>query len=74
MWLTDAPLEAMRAEWFAAPGLAAQREVAARIQARALAVGAYLPLGQYFPPSAWRRDLEGLLPGLPLFTNVRRAA
>ncbi len=74
MWLTDAPLEAMRAEWFRAPGLAAQQEVAARIQARALQVGAYLPCGQYFPPSAWRRDLAGVLPGLPQFTNVRRMA
>ena len=74
MWLTGAPLESMRAEWFAASSPAAQREVAVRLQARALAVGTYLPLGQYFPPSAWRRDLQGLLPGLPLFTNVRRAA
>ena len=74
MWLTDAPLEAMRAEWFGAPGLAAQQAVAARIQARALEVGAYIPCGQYFPPSAWRRDLQGVLPGLPQFTNIRRAA
>ncbi len=43
-------------------------------KARALQVGAYLPCGQHFPPSAWRRDLAGVLPGLPQFTNVRRMA
>ena len=70
-WLTDAPLEAMRTEWLdAAPN--AQPGIAARIQARALEVGAYLPLGRYFQPTAYRRDLVGILPGLPLFTNVRR--
>ena len=72
-WLTDAPLEAMRIEWFEAPDLAGQQAVAARIQARALEVGAYMPLGQYFQPSAYRRDLTGMLSGLPLFTNLRRA-
>ena len=72
MWLTDAPLEALRSQWFAADGLAAQQAVAAQIQSRALQVGAYLPCGQYFQPSAWRSDLAGVLPGLPLFTNVRR--
>ncbi len=72
-WLEDAPLEAMRAEWFAAPGLPAQQAITARIQARAIEVGAYMPCGQYFPPSAYWRDLTGVLSGLPLFTNVRRA-
>ncbi|MCJ2133929.1 ABC transporter substrate-binding protein [Methylobacterium sp. J-026] len=73
-WLTDAPLEALRADWFAAPDLAAQKALAARIQARVLAVGAYLPCGQYFQPTAYRRDLEGMLTGLPLFWNLRRSA
>ena len=71
-WLSDAPLEDMRAAWFAAPDLPAQRAIAARIQARALEVGAYIPCGQYFQPTALRRDLTGLLSGLPLFTNIRR--
>ncbi len=72
MWLTDARLEELRSAWFAAPDLAGQQAIARQIQARALAVGAYLPCGQYFPPSAYRADLEGMLTGLPLFTNVRR--
>jgi peptide/nickel transport system substrate-binding protein len=73
-WLTDAPLEDLRTAWFAAPDLAAQKAVAAQIQERALGVGAYIPCGQYFQPTAYRRDLDGMLTGLPLFWNLRRAA
>ncbi len=72
-WLTDEPLETLRSAWFAAPDLAEQKRIAADIQRRALAVGAYLPCGQYFQPSAYRSDLTGVLKGVPLFTNVRRA-
>jgi len=73
MWLTDAKLEELRSAWFAAPDLAGQQALARQIQSRAIDVGAYIPCGQYFQPSAYRRDLEGMLTGLPLFTNVRRA-
>ena len=73
-WLTDAPLEDLRTAWFAAPDLASQKALAAQIQARALQVGAYIPCGQYFQPTAYRRDLDGMLTGLPLFWNLRRSA
>ena len=33
----------------------------------------YLPLGMYFQPAAYRANLTGMLTGLPLFTNVKRA-
>ncbi len=72
-WLTDAPLESMRDAWFRAPDLAAQQAIAARMQERAVAVGAYIPCGIYYQPSAYRANLEGMLPGLPQFTGVRRA-
>ncbi|WP_375459640.1 ABC transporter substrate-binding protein [uncultured Enterovirga sp.] len=71
-WLTDEPIEALRTAWFEAPDLAGQQALAARIQARAFEVGAYLPCGQYFQPSAWRSDLDGVLTGIPIFTNIRR--
>ncbi|KNY22958.1 ABC transporter substrate-binding protein [Methylobacterium sp. ARG-1] len=73
-WLTDAPLEELRGAWFAAPDLGGQKALAAKIQARALEVGAYIPCCQYFQPTAYRRDLEGMLTGLPLFWNLRRSA
>jgi peptide/nickel transport system substrate-binding protein len=33
----------------------------------------YLPLGLYRQPTACKSSLTGMLNGLPLFTNVRRA-
>ena len=71
-WLTDAPLETMREAWFRAPDLAAQQAIAATMQERAVAIGAYIPCGIYFQPSAFRADLKGVLPGLPQFTGVQR--
>ncbi|MFE1599207.1 ABC transporter substrate-binding protein [Methylobacterium sp. ID0610] len=72
-WLTDAPLESLRDAWFEAPDLPAQQAIAAKIQARALDVGAYIPCGRYVQPTAYRSNLTGMLTGLPLFTNLRRA-
>jgi peptide/nickel transport system substrate-binding protein len=72
-WLTDAPIEELRSAWFSAPTLEEQKAIAGNIQRRALEVGAYIPCGQYFQPCAYRQDLAGVLSGLPLFTNVRRA-
>ena len=72
-WLTDPTLETLRTDWFAAPSLAEQKTIAGQIQARCLEVGAYVPCGQYFQPSAYRSNLTGVLKGIPLFTNVRRA-
>ena len=33
----------------------------------------YVPLGVFLQPTAYRKDLSGILKGLPLFWNVRRA-
>jgi peptide/nickel transport system substrate-binding protein len=72
-WLTDAPIEQLRSDWFATADVAQQKSIAAKIQQRALDVAAYIPCGQYFQPAAYRSDLTGVLAGLPLFTNVRRS-
>ena len=72
-WLTDAPLEAMRPAWLRAPAHPAHPAIAAPMEERAVSVGAYIPCGIYFQPSAYRANLEGMLPGLPQFTGVRRA-
>ncbi len=72
-WLSDAPLESLREAWFRAPDLAAQQAIARTMQERAVAVGAYIPCGIFFQPSAYRADLKGVPSGLPLFTGVRRS-
>ncbi|HWX60508.1 hypothetical protein [Bradyrhizobium sp.] len=32
-----------------------------------------VPLGVFYQPTAYKKDLTGVLRGLPLFWNVRRA-
>ncbi|EHL99511.1 ABC transporter, substrate-binding protein, family 5 [Acetobacteraceae bacterium AT-5844] len=73
-WPKSDRLEELRNQWFAAPDLAAQKKMAEDIQRQALEVDApYLPFGQYIQPTAFRSNLEGVLPGFATFWNVKRA-
>jgi peptide/nickel transport system substrate-binding protein len=71
-WPTSPALEALRDEWFDAPA-EAQAALGRRIQAQFWQDVPYWPLGQYFTSSAWRRSLTGVLKGMVLPLNVRRA-
>ena len=71
-WPTDPAIEALRDEWFAAPDLPAQRRLAEQLQTRAFEVVPYIPLGQYFQPTAYRTSLQGVLSGFSMFWNVRK--
>jgi len=71
-WPSSPTLEAMRGEWFAARDLAAQQAVARRMQVQAFEDLPYIPLGQQFQQSAYRAELRGVLPGLPVFWNVEK--
>ena len=71
-WLTDPKLEELHDAWFVAPDPATQAKIAAQMQEEALAVGAYVPCGLYYQPTAYRSDLSGMLKGLPQFTGLRR--
>ncbi|MCQ4160763.1 ABC transporter substrate-binding protein [Roseomonas sp. GC11] len=72
-WPTAPKLEELRTAWFDAPDLAAQQEIAKQIQLQAFQDVPYLPLGQYFQAWAYRRNLTGVLKGLPMFWNVQKA-
>jgi peptide/nickel transport system substrate-binding protein len=72
-WPTVPRLEELRQAWFDAPDLAAQQRVARTIQEVAFQEVPYLPLGQYFSATGYRRGLTGVLKGLPLFWNVQRS-
>ncbi len=72
-WPTMPKMEELRTQWFDAPDLAAQQALAGQIQAEAMRQAPYLPLGQYFQPTAYRRGISGMLKGLPLFWNLHRA-
>ncbi|MES2709980.1 MAG: ABC transporter substrate-binding protein [Pseudomonadota bacterium] len=72
-WPTMPRIEELRAAWFDAPDVAGQQAVARQMQEVAFQEAPYLPLGQYFQATAYRRGITGVLKGLPLFWNVEKA-
>jgi peptide/nickel transport system substrate-binding protein len=72
-WPTSVKIEELRDAWFKAMDLAAQKELARDLQLRALQDVPYIPLGQYFQPTACQANLTGMLAGNPVFWNIRRS-
>ncbi len=74
-WPDDPQMEALRDAFARAPSPDAQKKIASEIQARALEQVTYIPLGQYFAPSVWHKELTGVLdgPATPLFWNIDKA-
>ena len=71
-WCTSPAIETARDAWFAMPDAAGQRQAALRLQEVAYAEVPYIPLGQIAMLTAMRRDLDGMVPGLPVFWGIRR--
>ena len=71
-WPTSPALEAMRDAWFAAGPIEMQQQIARSIQGQFWQDLPFIPLGQYFIDSAWRRDISGVQKGMALPINVRR--
>ena len=69
-WPDSPALEALRTGWLSAADPAA---VARDLQRQALQDVPYVPIGQYFYATAYRRMLTGMLKGFPVFWNLRRA-
>jgi peptide/nickel transport system substrate-binding protein len=72
-WPTSPRLEELRDAWFDAPDLAGQKKIAAEMQAQAFVDVPYIPLGVFYNPSVYRRDVTDILHGFPIFWNMRRA-
>lgn len=70
-WPQAPRLEALRAEWFAAPDLAAQQRICADIQRQFFVDVPYLPLGAYYEATA-TRGLRGVRSGFVQFYDVER--
>jgi peptide/nickel transport system substrate-binding protein len=60
-WPSDEKIEAMRAQWFDAPDLAAQKKLAVEIQQQAFVSVPYIPTGQFAIPTAYRSNLKGVV-------------
>jgi len=71
-WPTIPELESLRNAWFEAPDEAAQARIGREMQRVAFEQVPYVPLGQFFSPTAMRSDLEGMLKGVALFYGIRR--
>ena len=73
-WFENAEMERLTAEWLAATDVAAQARLQGEIHALALNEVPSLPLGVYFPKTAYRAELTGVLGGSVRYPwNVRRA-
>lgn len=71
-WPTSPDLEAQRNAWFDAPDDAARAALGRQMQRQAFQDVPYVPLGQFFQPTAYRADLDGMLKGIALFYGIRR--
>jgi peptide/nickel transport system substrate-binding protein len=73
-WPSDPEIERLRGDWLAAPDLGAQKPVAEALNRRAMEVLPYIPLGFYWQPSAWRRNVTGAFRApATVFWNMAKA-
>jgi peptide/nickel transport system substrate-binding protein len=72
-WPDSPQLENLRWQWLETSDLREQRRICQEIQMQAFEDVPYYPLGVYYPATAYRRSLTGVLDGYSLFYNVRRA-
>lgn len=72
-WPDSPAIEALRDKWLDAADLPAQKVVARDLQLQALKDVPFVPAGQYFQPVAYRKNLTGMLKGVPVFTNLRKS-
>ncbi len=59
-WPNDAEIETLRDQWLGAANPAESLRIAAALNARAMQTMPYVPLGFYWQPSAWRRNVTGV--------------
>jgi peptide/nickel transport system substrate-binding protein len=73
-WPDDSKLEGLIDEWFKAPGLAGQKKLAADIQTEAYDNDVpYVPTGQFVIPTAYRKNLHGIIIApVVFFWNVEK--
>jgi len=72
-WPTAPKLEELRQAWFDAPDVAAQKAICRDLQVQFWQDVPYVPLGEYFRPSARRASVTVPTRGFPLFFNVTKS-
>lgn len=73
-WPEDAEMEKLRDSFARSTSADEQKKIAEQIQARVFEQVTYLPLGQYTAPSAWRKEISGVVdgPATPVFWNIEK--
>jgi peptide/nickel transport system substrate-binding protein len=71
-WPDNAKIEALRQDWFSAPDLAAQQQVARAMQVETMHDVPYVPLGEYRRLQAYRSNLVDMAAGQAVFWNIKR--
>jgi len=73
-WPDIPQLEKLIADWVRATDQAKRKQLADEVQKVALSEVAYVPWGEWFPPTVFRKNVQGILKfAAPLFWNVRIA-
>jgi peptide/nickel transport system substrate-binding protein len=72
-WPDSPKLEELRWQWLESSNLSEQQKICRQMQVQAFQDVPYYPLGVYYPATAYRNSLTGVLDGYSLFYNVRRA-
>lgn len=72
-WPTEPILEHLRLEWLRSDDPADQKRIGMEIERQAFLSVPYVPLGEFEAPSAYRRNVTGVLQGAaPFMWNVRK--
>ena len=73
-WPTSPRIEALRAAWLDAGNIDEQRRICTELQMQLWQDVPYIPMGEYWQATAYRKDLLDVLPGcFAVFYGVRRA-
>ena len=73
-WPTSPRIEALRAAWLDTGNIDEQRRICAELQVQLWQDVPYIPMGEYWQATAYRKDLLDVLSGcFPLFYGVRRS-
>jgi peptide/nickel transport system substrate-binding protein len=71
-WPNAPKLEELREAWLNAPNLDEQKKISRQLQVQMFADVPYVPLGQFYQPAAFRKELRDIQVGWPVFHGVRR--
>jgi peptide/nickel transport system substrate-binding protein len=72
-WPSSPHVETLRTDWLNASSLDDEKRICAELQGQLWQDVPYIPMGEYWQATAYRKDLAGVLPGcFPVFWGVRR--